>query len=148
MPDCLDGTYACDSQKACVETCSLYSQIADNSTNKCVDECPVDPDYYDENGVCVLYCSGNLFADPTAGIRACVGLCEEGLWGEPVSGRCLETCLPGYYRYNATNLCVTECPAGYANNLTNNCENTCSGSTFADSLTSRCERICTGTQYG
>ena len=102
VSDCID-TYASDDSKACEDTCDQYGQIADNSTNTCVDECPTDPDYYEEDGFCVMHCSGDLYADPTPGLRKCVAECTDGLYGDPVSGRCHADCLPGYYRYDGTN---------------------------------------------
>ena len=148
VPDCIDGYFANDDGNTCEETCSQFGTIADNSTNKCVDLCPTDPDYYEEDGACVMHCSSGLFADPTANLRKCQNPCEEGLWGDPVSGRCLDYCLPGYFRYNTTNLCVLECPTGFADNSTGNCESTCPDPTFADSLLNKCVRICSGDQLG
>ena len=36
-----------------------------------------------------MHCSGGKFSDPTAGLRECVTTCTEGLFGEPLSGKCL-----------------------------------------------------------
>ena len=76
VAECINDTYASDSSSSCVDSCAPYSEFADNSTNTCVDECPTDPDYYEENDICVMHCSGSLFADPTTGIRSCVGECQ------------------------------------------------------------------------
>ena len=146
VSSCIDS-YAADSSIACEATCSQFGEIADNSTNKCVSICPTDPDYYEENGFCVMHCSVG-FADPTSGVRDCRVLCTEGLYGDPVSGRCLVACLPGYYGYNVTNLCVQECPAGFADNKTGKCVADCPSPTFADSLTNKCSRICSNSQFG
>ena len=52
---CIDS-YASNSSKACLNDCTADSLIADNSTNQCVSLCPEDPDYYEENGFCVMHC--------------------------------------------------------------------------------------------
>lgn len=87
------NSYYSSDAGACVADvdCATYSTIADSSSNTCVGPggCPTDPDYYEEDGFCVPYCSEGTFADPTTGFRACTGLCTEGLYGDPVSGRCL-----------------------------------------------------------
>ena len=67
VSECIDS-FANDATPSCSATCTPYGQIADNSTNKCVDICPTEPDYYEENGVCVMDCASG-YADPTAGKR-------------------------------------------------------------------------------
>lgn len=149
VEECIDSYYSSDAV-ACITAaeCAIYSTIADSSTNQCVGECPTDPDYYEQNGICVPYCAIDTFADPTPGLRLCTSLCTEGLYGDPVSGRCLESCLPGYFAFNDTNLCVKECPNGFADNETGLCVSDCPAPTFADSLNNRCMRICTNGQFG
>lgn len=96
----------------------------------------------------MMHCSGGKFADPTSGLRSCVSMCYEGLYGDPVSGRCLTACLPGYYAFNDTNLCVLDCPNGFADNSTGYCVANCPSPTFADSLNNKCSKICSGSQFG
>ena len=52
-----------------------------------------------------MHCSSG-YADPTGGVRECTNLCTSGLFGDPLSGRCLSACLPGYYAFNDTRICV------------------------------------------
>lgn len=94
-----------------------------------------------------MYCSSG-YADSTAGVRSCTSLCTEGLYGDPVSKRCLVKCLPGYYAFNDTNLCLPTCPNGYADNATGICMDVCPAPTFADTLNNKCMRICSNGQYG
>lgn len=96
----------------------------------------------------MAYCTSGTFSDPTTGVRICTSLCTEGLYGDPVSGRCLSSCLPGYYAFNDTNLCVLSCPNGFADNETGICVRDCPSPTFADSLNNKCMRICSNEQYG
>ena len=72
-----------------------HNNFADNSTNKCVDTCPDDPDYYGDDHVCVFYCTTpNYYADPDS--RECVTRCpnvtEGNTYGDPLTGRCVLTC--------------------------------------------------------
>jgi len=64
---------------------------ADNSTNRCVLQCPTDPDYYADSHVCVFYCTTpNTFADPNG--RICISRCTNfstyTQYGDPRTGRC------------------------------------------------------------
>ena len=71
---------------------------ADNSTNKCVPTCPSSPDYYNDNHVCVKYCTApNYYADSST--RQCVGRCPNvtgtpsyNTYADETTGRCVKKC--------------------------------------------------------
>lgn len=47
VEDCIDSYASTDAGACIIDTeCATYSTIADSSTNRCVGECPTDPDYY------------------------------------------------------------------------------------------------------
>lgn len=105
--DCLMSYASKDSQK-CVSSCALFpiDNLADNSTNQCVNICPSTPDYYAQNNMCVLQCTvANTYADPTSGVRTCTTLCTSGLFSDTISRRCLSVCPNGYWGQNGTNKC-------------------------------------------
>lgn len=149
VSSCIDSYYSYLAG-ACVSAadCATYGTFADDSNNSCVHICPSDPDYYMENDICVPYCAYGTYADATSGVRECTSLCTEGLYGDPVSGRCVSKCLPGYYAFNDTNLCLHHCPNGYADNEIYVCVLVCPAPTFADTLINRCMRICSNGQFG
>jgi len=150
VSSCFDSFALTSGVNACVSgaTCALYSKIADNTSNTCTPLCPSDPDLYNQNGYCVSKCTGNnIFADPTANVRACTGLCTTGLFGDPVSGRCIPKCQLGYYAVNGTNICTQLCPTGYADNVTSKCVLTCPAPTYGDSQNNRCMKVCSNGQF-
>ena len=55
-----------------------------------------------------MHCSSptHRFADPSSTVRLCTDTCTSPLFGDPLSGRCLSACLPGYYAQNSTRICV------------------------------------------
>jgi hypothetical protein len=129
----------------CVSYCpDVTAYYADDSTNKCVKVCPIDPDYFGEfvndgHRKCVDECSkSSHFADPIT--RTCVEECnlEEGYFGYPTDGRCWLTCPTGYGN-PFTIQCVDDCPESpiqtYADNLTSTCVENCPNSTYADPST-------------
>jgi hypothetical protein len=64
---------------------------ADNSTNRCVFQCPTDPDYYADSHVCVFYCTTpNYYADPNG--RICTPRCSNwtyNQYADPRTDRCV-----------------------------------------------------------
>ena len=144
------GSFASPDAQMCVTSCASYAnyKFADNSSNSCVSLCPSDPDYYVDNYICVLHCSGGKFADPTAGLRKCTSLCTTGLFSDPLSGRCMSSCPLGYWAQNVTNNCLTNCTSGYADNVTGKCVTACPSPTYADPTSLRCVKTCPSGYYG
>ena len=170
MPYCNDS-YADDNNRKCVAQClSTSYPNADNSTNKCVFTCPADPDFYADSNVCVYYCTTpGYYADTN--LRLCVARCTNvthNQYGDPRTGRCVQSCSLGTWGDNSTNLCVSTCPAGsfadnssgkcvadcpkdegiYADMLLHVCASTCSGGYFGSQVNQTCIQVCDMGYYG
>jgi len=85
------NSFADDSNNICVPQCLSPSfPNSDNSTNRCVLQCPNSPDYYADSNVCVEYCTTpNYFADSNG--RICVSRCSNSTnvqYVDTRTGRC------------------------------------------------------------
>ena len=120
MKVCIEGTWGRKSDRICVETtddCGLNSQWADNSTNLCVDTCPVLDGTFGnfDDRMCVPVCPNETFADDLS--RTCVTRCPENngihdTFGNNETHICEENCQePNTYADPQTlnRYCVTEC---------------------------------------
>jgi hypothetical protein len=153
--------------QTCPDSYGLYGTFGDNSTNNCVELCPIDTygDAQTTNRVCVLYCSQVpqlSFADSST--RRCVPQCPSSppLYGETITFTCVATCTGITYQSAVNRQCVSSCPAGqfasiwptnecvdvcpsnpdsYGDSSTNSCVLTCS-SGYANTLTRMCELGC------
>ena len=127
---------------------------ADNSTNQCVETCPSFPDYYADNHICVFYCTdSSQFADPDS--RECVDRCPNitahNTYGDPLTGRCVQTCSLGYYADNSTNKCVPVCPTdSFGYNETRTCLDVCpeEEDLYGDPFSHLCAYACSNDYFG
>jgi hypothetical protein len=162
------------SNQRCVQQClSNGYPNADNSTNKCVPICPITPDYYADNHVCVFYCvtagtfadsngrvcisrcsnftdiTNNQYGDPRTG--RCEVNCSEGTWGDNTTNLCVPTCPPGSFADNTTGKCVAECPKVediYADMILHVCAYTCSNGRFGSQVNQTCLEVCDDGYWG
>jgi hypothetical protein len=135
-----------------VSTCS-GGQLRDNSTQRCVALCPVNPSYWADLTTppckCVYTCPLNYFASSQPN-RICVSGCSTYLTFGDINARvCTNICPFNYYADNSTYLCVLLCPSTpdyYADNTSLscvlNCPKTANWITYADPTTRKCVTEC------
>jgi len=106
--NCTVGTYADPLTMGCEDKCTNSSYFGDNSSNLCVTQCPLDPDYYSEDGKCTATCTISRYADWQAN-RTCVAKCSST--PIPTYGNSLHRCVnaskcgAGKFGNNNTQLC-------------------------------------------
>lgn len=142
MKYCPTDYYAYTRTNECVQYCAHWRFYADNTTWKCVTECPSDPDYYADyaSRTCVRRCPPNKFASnnsvTTSVTRMCVLSqdCMGSRVADPINSRCNPRCTidPMYYAMPNTKLCGPDCFAGL----------------FADNSTGLCVRVCPAPYFG
>lgn len=95
----------------CTASCDPLNHLQDNSTQRCTDVCPSNPDYYAEGDICVRTCSDGLFASDDVD-RLCVSDCAPYLtFADETTNRCVAVCPEPYFADNSTYECVPGCPA-------------------------------------
>lgn len=162
MTECFTQDWYADvgSGNDCVPTCN-YSDLypfADNTTKKCVDQCPGTEYFADStlhkcvlnctpgtyaysgtaNHTCVTHCPSPYYGDNSTGTGICVTACpaQPVMFGDPndASGRvCVYVCTMGSYGDETGNReCVPNCPTIYfAQNDTNRrCVTRCGANTY------------------
>jgi len=138
-----------------VNTCPLGS-FADNTTGKCVAECPKNEGIYADMllHVCASTCSGGYFGSQVN--QTCIQVCDLGYYGDPTTTLCTDLCPVKIYSYgqNVTRTCVTDCKGwvgaggviGYADNYSRLCRDVCQNTipveTFIDPIDQACVEIC------
>lgn len=154
--------------RICIFTCpadfGLQGTFGDNSTNTCVERCPLGSygDASTVNRFCVAVCTNGGFADsstmlcvdicpaspPTYGYSGnwtCVKVCPDGLWADSLTRTCTSSCNPDF-RFSLTNECVGTCPSDpdlYADTNGYNCTPVCTLGQFADPTDRTCKINCT-----
>ena len=105
--------------KRCRSSC-LANYFTDNSTMRCVTQCPPYPNYFADIlttsptfGRCVKYCPPNTYASNSS--RVCASQCPNGTYAENSTWRCVDYCLnsPLTYRDPSVWKCVSKCSPQY-----------------------------------
>ena len=135
--NCTDGYYADNVTHQCIEVCPgpvlLY---ADNITKQCVVWC--ERSWYALNittneGVCSLYCPGDLWADNTT--LQCEPVCTNFTYGVNYT---LNWVAHGY-SYTEYGICQSECPEGqFARDGDNLCVANCGSNLWGDPINRTC----------
>lgn len=135
---------------------------ADDSTKRCVSQCPFFPSLYghNESNTCMPICPYGTYGDNDT--RICHDVCFFGpdagpngtrkyTWADPVTHFCTSNCTRNSFADNFTVFCTTDCTLGtFADNSTWRCVAICPVNplSFAYQLTKKCIYECPSPLFG
>ncbi len=119
-----------------------FGFYADNSTMKCVVQCPNSPDLYAYNDtllgpICVPFCPSSYYQHLPN--RTCLANCPgPNYFQDATTMRCVQNCPDHYFAETIGQVCVSNCSVNNKYGLDNVCYNGCTGIYSADPTTYFC----------